>query len=72
MGDIAKVLITTGALLIGVGVVVWLISKTGAGRLPGDIIIHRRNVTFIFPIVTCILISAVLTLLMWVLTRLKR
>jgi hypothetical protein len=43
--------------------------KTGAlgglGRLPGDISIHKGNSSFYFPIVTCLLISVVLTLLMW-------
>ena len=41
----------------------------GMGRLPGDIFIHRGNSTFYFPIVTCLLISAVLTLRMWLFRR---
>jgi hypothetical protein len=49
-----------------VGIMLW---KTGAlgglGRLPGDISIHKGNSSFYFPIVTCLLISVVLTLLMW-------
>ncbi len=39
------------------------------GRLPGDIYIHRGNTTFYFPIVTCILVSVVLTLVLWIFNR---
>jgi len=39
------------------------------GRLPGDIVIRRDNFTFYFPIVTCLLISAVLSLILWLVNR---
>ena len=39
------------------------------GRLPGDIYIHRNNTTFYFPIVTCVLASALLTLILWIFNR---
>ena len=39
------------------------------GRLPGDIYIHRGNTTFYFPIVTCVLVSIVLTLVLWIVNR---
>jgi hypothetical protein len=39
------------------------------GRLPGDIYFHRGNTTFYFPIVTCILVSAVLRLVLWIFNR---
>ena len=39
------------------------------GRLPGDIYIHCGNTTFYFPIVTCVLVSAVLTLVLWIFNR---
>jgi len=42
----------------------WL-SRVELGRLPGDIAVHRENFTFYFPIVTCLVISVVLTLLFW-------
>jgi len=71
INDIAKLLILAGVALIAAGVVVWVISKTSLGRLPGDIIIHRRNFTFAFPVVTCILVSVVLTVLLWIISRLK-
>lgn len=57
----AKVLIIAGIALIAVGLAV----KAGLplGRLPGDIVIRRGNGTFYFPIVTCILVSVVLSLI---------
>ena len=55
-----KLLILAGLLLVGVGVIVQM--GVPLGRLPGDIIIRRGNSTFYFPIVTCLLVSAVLSL----------
>jgi hypothetical protein len=56
----AKVLIVAGAVLVVIGVLI----KLGVpfGRLPGDIVVQRGGGTFYFPIVTCLVISAVLTL----------
>ena len=62
-----------GWLLIGVGLLivvsgaVWLLAPSipWLGRLPGDIVIERENSRFYFPIVTCIVISVVLTAIMW-------
>ena len=39
------------------------------GRLPGDIYFHRGNTTFYFPIVTCVLVSMLLTLVLWIFDR---
>jgi Protein of unknown function (DUF2905) len=46
-----------------------VIGKLGPGHLPGDIIIWRENVSFYFPIVTCVLVSIAISLLFWLLTR---
>jgi hypothetical protein len=56
--DLSKILITIGAILLIVGILLKLI-----GKLPGDILIKKGNFTFYFPIVTCIIISIVLSLL---------
>ena len=55
-------LITAGLILASIGVV-WLIAPSipWLGRLPGDIAVERENFRFYFPIVTCILVSVVLT-----------
>ena len=39
------------------------------GRLPGDIVVRRPGLTFVFPIVTCVVISLILTLLLWIFRR---
>ncbi|MGE5583339.1 MAG: DUF2905 domain-containing protein [Bacillota bacterium] len=60
-----KVLMVLGLLLLGVGALLWLGGKFwGIGRLPGDIFYKKGNFTFYFPIVTCIIISLVLSLLL--------
>ena len=56
-----KVLIVTGLLVAGAGVLVQL--GLPIGRLPGDIIVRRGSSTFYFPVVTCVLASVVLSLL---------
>lgn len=59
-------LILLGLILAGIGVV-WLVAPSipWPGRLPGDIVIERENFRFYFPIATCILISVLLTLILW-------
>ncbi len=70
MADLGRILIFLGLLLIVVGGIVLLAGKIpGLGRLPGDILIQRRNVTFYFPIATSILISIILSLIFWLLNR---
>ena len=71
MGVPAKMLIIAGLVLVAAGLIFWLVSKTGLGHLPGDIVIQRRNFSLVFPIVTCILISAILTVLMWIFSRFR-
>ncbi|MCG3112228.1 MAG: DUF2905 domain-containing protein [Candidatus Manganitrophus sp.] len=70
MADIGRILIFLGLILALLGGIVLLAGKIpGLGRLPGDILIQRRNVTFYFPIATSILISIVLSLIFWLLSR---
>jgi hypothetical protein len=45
------------------------LSRIGLGRLPGDFVIERESMTFYFPLMTCLLLSAVLSLVLWVLNR---
>ena len=65
MQEIGKMLVVFGAVIVLVGVALW--SGFGAGwlgRLPGDIRIEREHSAFYFPIVTCIIISIVLSLIL--------
>lgn len=70
MAPIGKILLVSGLLLAGAGILFLLADRIGwIGKLPGDIIIRRKNVTFSFPLATCILISIVLSLLVWLFRR---
>ncbi|RAT96224.1 DUF2905 domain-containing protein [Brevibacillus sp. Leaf182] len=67
MNPVAKLLIIGGAALIVIGLL-WQVGGRflPLGRLPGDIVVEKENVKFYFPIVTCIVISIVLSLGMYV------
>jgi hypothetical protein len=67
--DIQRFLIGLG-LVILVARISWpLLSRIGLGRLPGDIMIQRGGTTFFFPLVTCVIISIVLSALLWLFNR---
>ena len=64
LGPLGKMLILLGVFIVLIGVLLVIGEKIPwIGRLPGDIIIRKKNFTFYFPIVTSILISIILTLL---------
>ena len=70
--DIGKLLLIFGGILVLLGLFFTFGGKIPyLGRLPGDIIIHRGNFHFYFPIVTCILISLILTFIFWIIRILK-
>jgi len=62
--ELGKFLVIVGAMVVILGLLLWSRVGTGwLGRLPGDIRIERGNSAFYFPIVTCIIISIVLSLI---------
>jgi hypothetical protein len=65
----ARWLVIFGILCIVVGLAWPWIEKLGLGRLPGDVHIERDGFHFYFPIVTCLILSAVVSLLLWLLRR---
>ena len=66
MAPIGKILIVTGLALAGLGVLFLVGEKLGwVGRLPGDFVFRRGNATFYFPLATCLIVSAILSLLLW-------
>ena len=66
MGDLGKSIITIGIILIVVGFLMTMAGKIpGVGKLPGDIFIKKENFSFYFPLTTCILLSIVLSLFMY-------
>jgi hypothetical protein len=68
---VGRALIVVGLLLVGVGLLLTLGERLPIrfGRLPGDIVIRGKNGTFYFPVVTCLLVSVVLTILGWLFSR---
>lgn len=65
----ARLLIIAGIFLLVLGLLWPVVTKLGLGRLPGDIAVERSNFRFYFPIVTSILLSALLSLIIWLVTR---
>jgi len=66
MNEMGKYLVIVGLLIAAVGVLLWSgVGKGWLGRLPGDIHYSKGNFSFHFPIVTCLIVSVVLTLLLW-------
>lgn len=65
----AKWLVIAGVVLIVIGLAWPLLGKLGLGRLPGDIRIVRDGFTFYFPITTGLIVSAVLSLVLWFLRK---
>lgn len=74
MPFLARLLVKVGLLLILAGGVVYLFGRMGIsfGHLPGDFVFRRRNVSVYFPLGTSILISVLLTLILYLLSRLRR
>jgi hypothetical protein len=70
VNDVGKILVAFGLLIALAGVVLLLVGRVPwVGRLPGDIHIQRGNFTFYFPLATSLLLSVVLTLLLYVVGR---
>lgn len=74
MPELGKILIGIGIVLIVIGGLVILLGRSGLplGRLPGDILYRGKTTTFYFPLATSILVSVVLSLIFFVISRLKR
>lgn len=60
-----KMLIITGCIFILIGLFLPWIKRISLGQLPGDIIFKREHVTFYFPIVTCLILSILVSLILW-------
>lgn len=70
MNELGKLLVIAGLVIAAIGALMWSgFGRGWLGRLPGDINYSKDNFSFHFPIITCLLISAVLTLLMWLFRR---
>jgi Protein of unknown function (DUF2905) len=67
--DAQRLLIGLGLVILVTGIAWPILSRIGLGRLPGDILFQRGVTTFYFPLVTCIVISLVLSALFWLFNR---
>ena len=69
--NLGRILIVVGLILVGAGVLFMLGDKLPwkPGRLPGDIVIRGKNSTFYFPLMTCVLLSVVGSLIFWLVGR---
>jgi hypothetical protein len=65
----SRVLIVVGLVILAIGLLWPWLGRLGLGRLPGDIVIQRENVTFYFPLVTCLILSALFSLVLWLVNR---
>ena len=74
MADFGKVLVLLGVILAVAGMVMVLLGRTGLplGRLPGDILYRGKNTTFYFPLATSLLLSVVLSMLLYLIGRFRR
>lgn len=74
VGDLGKLLVLLGGTIVIVGLAIILLGRTNLplGRLPGDIVYRGKNTTFYFPLATSILISVVLSLLLYLIGRFRR
>jgi hypothetical protein len=68
---VGRTVILIGLILVAVGILMTLGDRLPIklGRLPGDIVVRGKNSVFYFPVVTCLLVSAVLSLAMWLIGR---
>ena len=74
MAEMGRILVVLGIALVLIGSLVMLLGRTGLplGRLPGDFVYRGKNTTFYFPLATCILLSIALSIVLFLIGRLKR
>jgi hypothetical protein len=74
VGDLGKLLVLLGGIVVIVGLALILIGRTNLpiGRLPGDIIYRGKNTTFYFPLATSIVVSVVLSVLLYLIGRIRK
>lgn len=69
MKDIGRLLIIAGVAIAVLGLIFTVAGRAGLGRLPGDFVYRRGNFSFYFPLMTSILLSVILTLILWLFRR---
>ncbi len=74
MTDLGRTIIVVGIVLVVLGGIILLLGRSGLpiGRLPGDITVRGKNSTFYFPLMTCILLSIVLSVISWLVQHFRK
>ncbi len=74
MAQMGRILVALGVALVVIGGIVMLLGRTGVplGRLPGDFLYRGKNTTFYFPLASSIVISIVLSVVLFLIGRMKR
>lgn len=65
----SRILIIIGLIIVAIGMAWPWLARLGLGRLPGDILIQRENFTFYLPITTGLIVTVVLSLVLWLINR---
>ena len=65
----SRILIIIGLIIVAIGMAWPWLARLGLGRLPGDILIQRENFTFYLPITTGLIVSVVLSQILWLINR---
>jgi hypothetical protein len=73
MGDLGRMLVFFGGVLLVIGLIIILAGKANLpiGRLPGDIVYRGKHTTLYFPLVTCIVLSVILSLVLYIVNRMR-
>ncbi|MBD3379928.1 MAG: DUF2905 family protein [Candidatus Omnitrophica bacterium] len=70
MNEIGKFLVAAGLVIAGIGLLLFLSGRVPwIGRLPGDIIVRKEGFRFYLPLTTCLLISVVISFVLWIIRR---
>ncbi len=70
MQELGKTLVILGIILVGVGLLLTFFNKIPLlGKLPGDIYVQKKNFTFYFPLATSVVVSVILSLVLWLFSR---
>jgi len=74
MHELGKLLIALGAMIVVAGILLMLLGRTNLplGRLPGDILYRGKNTTFYFPLATSLVVSVMLSLVLYIISRFRR
>lgn len=73
MQQFAKILIFSGIMILILGLIFYFLPKSiQIGKMPGDILIKKKNYTFYFPIVTSIIISLLISLILYIINHLRK